>query len=81
MSLAHAPKTTCPRCLELRPAMLHTCSPTDRWRELEAERDRFKLIAQEMLQKFTHEATTGEPVVRSEWVPIDTRARWREALK
>lgn len=42
MSLAHAPKTTCPRCLELRPSEIHTCAPTDRWRELESERDRYR---------------------------------------
>lgn len=36
---AHAPKETCPRCLELRPSSIHTCSPTPAWRRLEEERD------------------------------------------
>ena len=32
----------CPRCLERDPAMVHTCTPSNAWRNLEAERDKYR---------------------------------------
>ena len=32
-------ENTCPRCLEVDPAGIHTCSPTPEWMALEQERD------------------------------------------
>lgn len=52
MSLAHAPKTTCPRCLELRPSEIHTCSPSLWARKMEArieELDDFRVAVAKAL--------------------------------
>jgi hypothetical protein len=54
MSLAHAPKTTCPRCLELRPAEIHTCTPTEAWWELESERDRYRQALEKIKPEVAH---------------------------